>query len=164
MCKIFLKVIFWMSLCCQEVLYLEDDSSLWTDSWESWTSGAYSNLEGYGWNWPVLNLKMAQNDTKHMHRTDSRFNPSQWEMALFCNDITHWLGASLESALYAYFFGWTLCASEALSAVTMIVKWMIVQRISIQSSYLNINRIISVSSTRADCSNVVPLIEPEIMF
>ena len=33
-------------------------------------------------------------------RVDSRFAPSQWEMPLLCNDISHWLGASLESALY----------------------------------------------------------------
>ena len=32
-------------------------------------------------------------------RADSRFAPSQWETALLCNDISHWLGASLESAL-----------------------------------------------------------------
>ena len=32
-------------------------------------------------------------------RADSRFAPSQWEMMLFCNGISHWLGASLESAL-----------------------------------------------------------------
>ena len=32
-------------------------------------------------------------------RVDSRFVPSQWEMALHCNDVSHWLGASLESAL-----------------------------------------------------------------
>ena len=31
--------------------------------------------------------------------TDSRFAPSQWETALLCNDVSHWLGASLESAL-----------------------------------------------------------------
>ena len=30
---------------------------------------------------------------------DSRFAPSQWETALFCNDVSHWLGASQESAL-----------------------------------------------------------------
>ena len=30
---------------------------------------------------------------------DSRFVPSQWEMALLCNDVSHWLGANLESAL-----------------------------------------------------------------
>ena len=34
-----------------------------------------------------------------MVRGDSRFAPSQWETALLCNDVSHWLGASLESAL-----------------------------------------------------------------
>ena len=33
-------------------------------------------------------------------RVDSRFALSQWETALLCNAISHWLGASLESALY----------------------------------------------------------------
>ena len=32
-------------------------------------------------------------------RDDSRFAPSQWETALLCNDVSLWLGASLESAL-----------------------------------------------------------------
>ena len=35
-------------------------------------------------------------------RTDSRFAPSQWETALLCNAVSHWLGASLESALTLY--------------------------------------------------------------
>ena len=30
----------------------------------------------------------------------SRLVPSQWETALLCNDVSRWLGASLESALY----------------------------------------------------------------
>ena len=34
------------------------------------------------------------------HRVESRFAPSQWETALLCNDVSHWLGASLESAMY----------------------------------------------------------------
>ena len=34
-----------------------------------------------------------------LHRADSRFAPSQWETALLSNDISHWLGANLESAL-----------------------------------------------------------------
>ena len=38
------------------------------------------------------------------HRADSRFAPSQWETVLFCNDVSHWLGASLESALDTYRF------------------------------------------------------------
>ena len=33
---------------------------------------------------------------------DSRFVPSQWETALLCNDVSHWLGASLESVLSIY--------------------------------------------------------------
>ena len=37
---------------------------------------------------------------KYIHiKADSRFVPSQWEAALLWNDISHWLGANLESAL-----------------------------------------------------------------
>ena len=36
-------------------------------------------------------------------RADSRFASSQWETALLCNDVSHWLGASLESALICYY-------------------------------------------------------------
>ena len=32
-------------------------------------------------------------------RADFRFTLSQWEMVLLCNNVSHWLGASLESAL-----------------------------------------------------------------
>ena len=32
-------------------------------------------------------------------RVNFRFVPSQWEMALLCNDASHWLGASLGSTL-----------------------------------------------------------------
>ena len=32
-------------------------------------------------------------------RADSWFAPSQWETALLCNDVSHWLGANLESVL-----------------------------------------------------------------
>ena len=42
------------------------------------------------------------------HRADSRFAPSQWETALLCNDVFHWLGASLESALYKHWFRWQM--------------------------------------------------------
>ena len=36
----------------------------------------------------------------NMFRVDSRLAPSQWETALLCNAVSHWLSASLESALY----------------------------------------------------------------
>ena len=35
-------------------------------------------------------------------RADSRFVLSQWETALLCNDVSHWLGARLVSALKLY--------------------------------------------------------------
>ena len=36
----------------------------------------------------------------HLIRHDSRFGPCQWETALHCNDVSHWLGTRLESALF----------------------------------------------------------------
>ena len=39
-------------------------------------------------------------DTYAIYRADSRFAPSQWETALPYNDVSHWLGSSLESARY----------------------------------------------------------------
>ena len=36
---------------------------------------------------------------RSLSRADSRFAPSQWETALLCNDVSHWLGANLELAL-----------------------------------------------------------------
>ena len=36
-------------------------------------------------------------------RADFRCAPSQWETALLCNDVSHRLGASLETALQAFF-------------------------------------------------------------
>ena len=35
----------------------------------------------------------------HIYRADARIVPSQWETALLCNDVSHWLGTNLESAL-----------------------------------------------------------------
>ena len=42
---------------------------------------------------------MQQVRTGSWYRADSRLAPSQWETALLCNDVSHWLGSSLESAL-----------------------------------------------------------------
>ena len=39
------------------------------------------------------------NSLMHIPRADSMFAPSQWETALLCNNVSHWLGTSLESAL-----------------------------------------------------------------
>ena len=42
-----------------------------------------------------------QREMKSM--ADCRFASNQWETALLCNDVSHWLGASLESALHQYY-------------------------------------------------------------
>ena len=34
------------------------------------------------------------------YRAGYRFAPSQWETALLCKDVSHWLSANLESTLY----------------------------------------------------------------
>ena len=50
-------------------------------------------------------------------RADSRFAPNLWEMVLFCNDVSHWLGVSLQLALPALI--WTnldLLSTEPLPA------------------------------------------------
>ena len=35
---------------------------------------------------------------EHDPRADTRFATSQWEMALLCNDFSHWLGANLQAS------------------------------------------------------------------
>ena len=60
---------------------------------------------------------MAANQLFEMnHRIQhwfSRFVPSQWEKALLCNGISHWLGASLESVLRIW---WLWCQNQVSSA------------------------------------------------
>ena len=48
---------------------------------------------------PCLSVSQNTQANYGQYMADSRFVPSQWEIALLCNDISHWLGASLESAL-----------------------------------------------------------------
>ena len=60
-------------------------------------------LDLLSWNlwWESLLIfwPMVQSCTWHL-RAGYRFAPCQWEMSLLCNNISHWLGASLESALH----------------------------------------------------------------
>ena len=79
----------------------------------------YYFLKYFSWNmvnaWLDYNHRTAQNsqDSKSWTiikctptglwiRDDSKLAPSQWEMASLCKDVSHWLGASLESALWIY--------------------------------------------------------------
>ena len=49
----------------------------------------------------VINPEQILRQTKDSaSRIDYRLAPSQWETALLCNDVSHLLGANLESALH----------------------------------------------------------------
>ena len=57
-----------------------------------------------------------------IYMADSRFASSQWETALLCNDVSHWLGASLESALYISWIAWI----RSLTCWIIFKKWVFV--------------------------------------
>ena len=61
------------------------------------------------------------------YRDDSRFAPSQWETTLLCKDVSHWLGASLESALWLYHVmvvcPWS-CVGHILCYKTIIITFL----------------------------------------
>ena len=63
-------------------------------------------------------------------RVDSRFVPSQWGTLLLCNNISHWLGASLESTLVFYHFS-KLRRHRYMESITMEDKDLLI----LQSQY-----------------------------
>ena len=54
---------------------------------------------------PEIIIREGHASPVAQHRVESRFAPSRWEPALLYNDVSHWLGARLESALLACDFG-----------------------------------------------------------
>ena len=55
--------------------------------------------QGVIWsNLPVSIFYPVSANENRCCRDDSRFAHNQWETALLCNDLLHWLGANLESA------------------------------------------------------------------
>ena len=55
------------------------------------------------WNIVYQNMILcaAQQRQVYILMAYSRFAPSQWEAAFLCNDVSHWLGASLVSSLHS---------------------------------------------------------------
>ena len=62
-------------------------------------------------------------------RADSRFAPSQWETVLLYNDVSHWLGTNLESALkmsgIVYFY---TIGAHALASVNPLIAESLCQK------------------------------------
>ena len=70
--------------------------------WVNWNSVLLlANRAGWeaGQQCPVHPCPINGGAWSELHRACSRFAPSQWETALLCNDVSHWLHASLESTL-----------------------------------------------------------------
>ena len=49
--------------------------------------------------WNGNQIHIYRSYIQYITRVDSRLVPSQWEMALLCNNVSHWLGTSQGSAL-----------------------------------------------------------------
>ena len=65
--------------------------------------GAHGELMDAAW---VQNFELTTRPGHRLKHRISRFKqadsmlaPSQWDTALLCNDVSHWLGASLDSGL-----------------------------------------------------------------
>ena len=54
---------------------------------EIWSGANVSLSELHQWKWLIMSYNIF-----HSHRVHSLYAPSQWEMALQCNAISHWLG------------------------------------------------------------------------
>ena len=95
-------------------------SSVYTDTVSAdgncaiWANSCTCHALTYGslWWWMIAN---------DWCRADSKFVPSQWETALLYNDVSHWLGASLESALLMYLYvklRWcSICRNETIKSI-----------------------------------------------
>ena len=59
--------------------------------------------------------------TSCMIRADSRFAPSQWELSLQSNAVSHWLGANLETALMIYPIGSKVKCETAMWHHTVVL-------------------------------------------
>ena len=68
------------------------------------TSPTKTTIQGGQWD-IALQTHIVYESRTMRDRADSRFVPSQWEMPLLCNDASHWLGTSLESASTRYVGG-----------------------------------------------------------
>ena len=87
--------------------------------------------------WTLLGLVMFEyivyREVGYNCRVDSRLVPSQWGMALQCNDIAHWLGASVESAL-----NWVGQWLIAYSAPSFSINcWLVISHNSRVNNCLN---------------------------
>ena len=91
---------------CQNNWLIARKSGSWTSTFDSKSDRIFKEsdqLRVCDQCWEcVLSCRVCSTYIYHTSsnsRADSRFVRSQWETVLLCNDVSHWLGTSLESAL-----------------------------------------------------------------
>ena len=80
----------------------------------------FLNAKNFSYRFCVKQLILIHSCMIYWSRADSRFALSQWGTALLCNGVSHWLGASLESALWSIIsknISTTVCSIMFLSGV-----------------------------------------------
>ena len=76
----------------------------------------------------------------------NRFAPSQWETALLCNDVSHWMGAGLESAQYMLY----ILYSTVNTMPAVLMPWRLKEPRHQQAWYWPNKPEYSISSIRRD--------------
>ena len=91
-----LTYIWWQGSNQQQVRIGFDDGLVPSRSHAiTWTND-YQDHNHY---WLKPSLYELLHHDRFIFKADSRFAPSQWEMLLRSNGVSHWLGANLESAV-----------------------------------------------------------------
>ena len=72
---------------------------LWCTNWPKVKLQSGRERQNHNKNWKHFESCKQQACPYNLHGACSWFAPSQWETALHYNDVSHWLGANLESAL-----------------------------------------------------------------
>ena len=103
-----LQLILWCYINCWhgESFWRKHKISAFSRRWDgTGTWNVCSQETRINWSHIVNNTSANESTQWTTGRADSRFSSSQWETALLCNDVSHLLGASLESALTCIIHG-----------------------------------------------------------
>ena len=84
---------------------------------------SFTSLYWASYNATLSTLEIREYYPDDWLRADSRFAPGQWETALLCNDVSHFLGASLESAPLAVRCVSVVSDNCALGASWFLSSW-----------------------------------------
>ena len=116
----YISIFFFSYIQCLTCVYKFSSNKIMHMYWH-FVDVVYQNNAYLASTWPVYGLALLGSSIMAWrYRADSRCVPSQWEMALLCNDVSHWLGASLESALRYLLMQETVCILHHYAAMNYL--------------------------------------------